>query len=192
MYYNYILCNCVIHRYYKLSNFLLKDNRINHSLAIKMFCGTNKKMIESLISDIRTYPTIDMLDNMNRIDSDNIIKYLVNEIRILPSSIMELICVFPNKKMLKLLINDIRIYSSKDFLNNIEIELICTKNFGKYLLKYNKGDIDYGTDMLMIELNEDRDSLLILLKDIPINIPIKKIYFKDIHLMITQILKKIS
>ena len=78
MYYNYILCNCVIHRYYKLSNFLLKDNRISLSKAID-YSYYYPETLNLLINDVRTYPSEDFLNSIDKeiICSSTFAKYLL-------------------------------------------------------------------------------------------------------------------
>ena len=137
---------------------------------------SNRKMCDSLLKDIRTYSSEDFITSnyggFNNLD----IKYLLKDIIIRPSYLLEFVCCFPNKKMFESLINDVRMYLSKDFIDSIGKKEICSSTFGKYLLKYNKEDIDY---VIIAESNIEgiRDALFSLLKDIRITIPIDKIHF---------------
>jgi len=176
MYYDYLFSECIFHRYYKLSNYLLKDSRINYLYARYKMDYLDKKMIESLVTDIRMYPSVNCISFLYRRDLNNLAKYLLKDIRIIPSAIRELICCYRNnKKTSKLQFTDIRQRPSEELLSDMEIEEICTKDFGKYLLKYNKKDINYCIPVIISASNEagaERTVFYTLLKDIRINISI--------------------
>ena len=150
----------------KIITLLLKDTRIKIDIsALKCLRGTFYQITKMYYNYIlfkcaasKYYRYINLLLKDNRISLSKAIDYSYPE-------------------TLNLLINDVRTYPSEDFLNSIDKEIICSSTFAKYLLKYD--NIDYNIPFI---IDEQRDALFTLLKDIRTNILsyIDKIHFYDI------------